>query len=46
MRNIDTFPVLSELSTIDFSCTSDVRDLTRERWHHLFGSQDDGYIDE
>jgi hypothetical protein len=46
MRNIDTFPALPELSTIDFSRTSDVRNLTRERWHHLFGSQDDSYIDE
>jgi len=40
------FPVLPELSAIDFSSTSDVRTLTRERLHHLFGPQDDDYIDE
>jgi len=46
MRTEVTFPVLPELSTIDFSCTSDVRSLVRERCHHLFGSQEGGYIDE
>lgn len=46
MRNNVAFPVLPELSAIDFSRTSDVRDLTRERCRHLFGPQDDGFIDE
>ena len=45
MKNDVTFPVLPDLSTIDFSCTSDVRELTRTRYNYLFGSQDDGYID-
>jgi hypothetical protein len=45
MRNIDTFPVLPELSTIDFSCTSEVRELIKERCHHLFSPQEDCYID-
>jgi hypothetical protein len=40
------FPVLPELSAIDFSSTSDVRALCKERLHHLFDGQDDGYIDE
>ncbi|MFC1797214.1 hypothetical protein ACFL1V_08980 [Pseudomonadota bacterium] len=40
------FPVLPELSAIDFTSTSDVRALCRERLHHLFGRQDDDYIDE
>jgi hypothetical protein len=46
MRNNVTFPVLRSLSAIDFTCSSEVRKLTKERCHHLFGSQDDGYIDE
>ena len=46
MRNKVTFPVLPELSSIDFTQASQVRDLTRERWGNLFGAQDDGYIDE
>jgi len=40
------FPALPELSAIDFSSTADVRTLTRERLHHLFGPRDDDYIDE
>ena len=40
------FPVLPELSAIDFSSTSDVRTLTRERFHHLFGPLNDDYIGE
>jgi len=40
------FPVLPELSAIDFTSTSDVRALCRERLHHLFGVQEDDYIDE
>ena len=40
------FPVLPEPSAIDFSSTSDVRTLIIERFHHLFGPLDDGYIGE
>ena len=40
------FPVLPELSAIDFSSTSDARTLIIERLHHLFGPLDDGYIGE
>ncbi len=46
MLNNVNFPALSDLSTIDFSCASEVRNLTKERCQHLFGPQDDGYIDE
>ena len=46
MRNKVTFPVLPELSVIDFTSTSEVGHLVTERCHHLFGSQDDAYIDE
>ena len=45
MLNNVTFPILPELSTIDFTCTSEVRELIRERFHNLFGQQDDAYID-
>ena len=40
------FPVLPELSAIDFTSASDVRTLCKERLRHLFGVQDDDYIDE
>ena len=40
------FPVLPELSAIDFSSASDVCTLTRERFHHLFGPLNDDYIGE
>jgi len=40
------FPVLPDLSEIDFTRTSDVRNLTMERCRHLFGPQHNGYIDE
>ena len=46
MRHDVTFPVLPDLSTIDFSRTTDVRNLTRERIHHLFGGNEYTYIDE
>ena len=46
MPNNVPYPLLPELSAIDFSRASDVRNLTRERWHHLYGLQDDGFIDQ
>jgi hypothetical protein len=46
MRDAVKFPVLPELSAIDFSSTADVRALVRERCQYLFNSADDGYIDE
>jgi hypothetical protein len=46
MRDAVKFPVLPELSAIDFSSTADVRALVRERCRHLFNPADDGYIDE
>jgi hypothetical protein len=45
MLNNVTLPILPELSTIDFTCTSEVRELIRERFHNLFSQQDDAYID-
>jgi len=45
MRNEVAFPVLPELSEIDFTSTSEVAPLVRERCHHMFGAQDDDYID-
>lgn len=46
MRDTVTIPDLPELVAIDFSTISDVRTLCKERLHHLFGAQDDSYIDE
>lgn len=46
MRSNVTYPVLPELESIDFSCTREIRQLARDRCRHMFGSQDDGYIDE
>jgi len=46
MRNEVKFPLLPDLSAIDFTCTSDVRNLTMERCRHLFGPQHNGYLDE
>ena len=46
MRDAVELPVLPELSAIDFSSTSDVRTLIIERFHHLFGPLDYGYIGE
>ena len=45
MLNNVNFPVLPVLSKIDFTCSSEVCKLTKERYHHLFGSQDDDFID-
>ncbi len=46
MRTEVKFPVLPELSAIDFSDTSEVRKLVAERCRHMFDQQDDGYIDD
>ncbi|MCP4010623.1 MAG: hypothetical protein GY726_14075, partial [Proteobacteria bacterium] len=46
MRHDVTFPVLPDLSTIDFSRTTDLQNLARERIHHLFGGNEDACIDE
>ena len=46
MRHDVTFPILPDLSTLDFSRTTDLQNLTRERIHHLFGGNEDAYIDE
>jgi len=46
MRDTVNFPVLPELSLLDFSNTADVRSLARERHQYLYGAPDDGYIDE
>ena len=46
MKDAVKFPVLPDLSALDFLCASDVRALIRERRSHLFGPQDDDYIDE
>lgn len=39
MRDEVTFPVLPQLSSIDFSTTADLRALVRERCDHMFGPQ-------
>jgi len=44
--DVVTFPVLPDLSSIDFSCTDDICELVRERRDHLFGSPDVEYIDD
>jgi len=44
MRDTVNFPVLPELSLIDFSDTTDVRSLASERHQYLYGEPDDGYI--
>ncbi|MCU0988711.1 MAG: HD domain-containing protein [Xanthomonadales bacterium] len=46
MRDKVKFPVLPDLASIDLSHTSRVRMLLRERHAHLFGPQDDAWIDE
>ncbi len=45
MKDTVKFPVLPDLSKIDFSTTADVRSLVKERHQHLFDGLDDGYID-
>ena len=46
MRETVNFPVLPALSGIDFGDPADVRGLVRERFRHMFGVQDDAFIDE
>lgn len=46
MRNEVNFPILPDLSVIDFTCVSDVCDLAQERRRYLFGPRSDGFIDE
>jgi hypothetical protein len=46
MRDTVKFPVLPDLSAIDFTCTSDVRTLVKERRQHMFGVRGNGCIDE
>jgi hypothetical protein len=46
MKETVNFPVLPDLSAIDFRCSAELRALTKERLHYLFGPQDDSYIDE
>jgi len=46
MKDTVNFPVLPELSKIDFSTTADVRSLVKERHRFLFDTADDSYIDE
>jgi hypothetical protein len=46
MRDIVKFPVLPDLTHIDFSDPSDVRGLVRARYRNMFGTHDDGFIDE
>ena len=46
MRDTVKFPVLPGLSVVDFSCTSEVRTLVKERRQHMFGARGNGYIDE
>lgn len=46
MGDIAKYPVLPELSTIDFSDIADVRDLVRARARLMFGPHEDAYIDD
>jgi hypothetical protein len=46
MRDKVTFPMLPDLASIDFSRTSEVGALIRERRAHAFGPRDDAWIDE
>lgn len=46
MRTRVTFPVLPELSAIDFSSAAEVRTLVKERRYFMFGAEDDRYIDD
>jgi hypothetical protein len=46
MRDIVKYPVLPDLSHINFSDPSDVRGLIRARYRNMFGTHDDGFIDE
>ena len=46
MKDTVRFPVLLDLRMIDFSSTVDVCTLVRERCHHMFGVEGDGYIDD
>ena len=40
------FPTPPDLSAIDFTDVTDIRNLIRQRLHHMFGPQGDDYIDE
>jgi hypothetical protein len=46
MRNALNFPVFPDLCEIDFSTSSEIRQMIRDRYHYLFGVSDDGFIDE
>jgi hypothetical protein len=46
MGDAVNFPRLPDLSEIDFSTTSEVRRLIRDRHDSLFDTSDDGYIDD
>ena len=46
MKDAVKFQVLPDLSAIDFSNAADVSALVKERRRHLFGVQDEAYIDE
>ncbi|MFC1690089.1 hypothetical protein ACFL07_10640 [Pseudomonadota bacterium] len=46
MREVVKFPVLPAITTLDFSSPADVCALVRERCRHMFGVQDDAYINE
>ena len=46
MKETSRFPVLPDLSSIDFSCSTDTRALVRERCEHMFGVKIDRCIEE
>lgn len=46
MRDEVTFPILPDLSSIDFTRTAGIRELARERRDHMFGPPDEEYIDD
>lgn len=46
MRNTLNFPAFPDLSDIDFSTSSEIRQMIRDRHNFLFGVSDDGFIDE
>jgi hypothetical protein len=46
LQNCAGAPQMPELSEIDFSNSSEIHELVKERHHYVFGVSDDGFIDE
>ncbi|MCB1488202.1 MAG: hypothetical protein KDJ88_12190, partial [Bauldia sp.] len=46
MRDAVEYVALPDLSQIDFSCSAEIRRLVKERHEGIFGTRDNGYVDE